>query len=308
MPGGLKGKAVNGNSVLTVAMALAALPAMGSAQTGTGQPRFEVTSVKPAGHEDGPSFARGGPGTGDPELITEDRASLLSLIHRAYNPAGHDALHGLDWDQISGPAWLGSERYSVVAKVPPGTTKEQLRLMWQDLLAERFGLKLHFTTKDFTVYELSVARNGPKLRKADEGPERQEPGFPVLAPGTRFGRSIVPPRNVLYTFRDYSMAEFIQLLAIPLSEESAQLYAGAFTVAKVIDKTGLDGQYDFTFEFAGRMYAGGAFPPPLPDGETDTAPTLLDALQQQLGLQLEKKKAKLDVLVVDHVDKVPTEN
>jgi uncharacterized protein (TIGR03435 family) len=278
------------------------------AQAATVPPRFEVASVKPAGHEEGRSVARGGPGTGDPTRITEEQASLLSLIHRAYSPAGYDVPHRLDWDQISGPAWLGSRRYSVDAKIPPETTKEQLQLMWQALLAERFHLMVHFTNRDFTVYELSVARNGPKLRKTGEGPERQEPGFPVLAPGARRGMSIVPPRNVRYTFRDYPMAEFIQLLAWPLSEEGAQVYQGAFTVGRVVDKTGLDGRYDFTFEFAGRMTVGGAYPAPLPDGETDTAPTLFDALQRQLGLKLERGKAKLDVLVVDRVDRVPTEN
>jgi uncharacterized protein (TIGR03435 family) len=93
-----------------------------------------------------------------------------------------------------------------------------------------------------------------------------------------------------------------------LSEEGSQLYPGTFAVGKVIDKTGLDGRYDFTFEFAGFPYAGGAYPPPLAEGESDTAPTLFAALEQQLGLELEKSKAKLDVLVVDRVDKVPTEN
>jgi uncharacterized protein (TIGR03435 family) len=300
---------LNGNAILAAAIALAALPAVVGAQAVTGQPRFEVASVKPAGlQHDGPSVMRGGPGTADPEWITEEQASLLSLIHRAYSPAGYDAPHRLDWDQISGPAWLGSARYSVDAKVPPGTTKEQLQLMWQALLAERFQLMVHFMTRDFTVYELLVARNGPKLRKTGEGPQKQEPGFPVLAPGARRGMSIVPPRNVRYTFRDYSMAEFIQLLAWPLSEQGAQIYEGAYTVGKVIDKTGLDGRYDFTFEFAGRMAAGGAYPPPLPDGETETAPTLFDALQRQLGLKLERGKATSDVLVVDRVDRVPTEN
>jgi len=267
--------------------------------------------VKPARHEgDDPARGHGGPGTDDPERITLEQMSLLGLISLAYRPAvsGYDVVHDIDWDQISGPAWLGPERYHVDAKVPPGTTKEQLKLMWQNLLVERFNLQVHFTTKEFTVYALSVAKNGPKLRKAGEGPQRQEPGFPVLAPGARRGRSNVPPRTIRYTFRDYSMAEFIGLLRFPLSAESAQVYEGFYSLAKVMDKTGLDGLYDFTFEFAGSVGAGGAFPPPLPDGETDTAQTLFGALQQQLGLKLEKTKAKLDVLVVDHVDRVPTEN
>ncbi len=70
----------------------------------------------------------------------------------------------------------------------------------------------------------------------------------------------------------------------------------------------MSGTYDFTFEFAGFMGPGGAFPPPLPDGETDTAPYLFNALRQQLGLTIEERKRPLDVLVVDHADKLPTDN
>ena len=86
-----------------------------------------------------------------PERITYQRLSLARLLITAY---------GLDYDQISGPAWLGTELYTVVAKVPPGSTKEQVKLMWQDLLAERFHLKTHLIKKDFPVYELSVAKVG----------------------------------------------------------------------------------------------------------------------------------------------------
>jgi uncharacterized protein (TIGR03435 family) len=131
-------------------------------------PRFEIASVKPAGPErDGPTVYRAGPGTDDPERITFERQSMLRLLAVAY---------GVDWDQISGPSWLGNEYFAVDAKLPPGTTKEQVKLMWQSLLAERFNLKIHLTTQDASVYELSVARNGPKLRKSG--------GVPAANPGT----------------------------------------------------------------------------------------------------------------------------
>jgi len=288
---------------MALAVALAALPLLG-------QPRFEVASVKPAPQESAADSARrGGPGTSDPGRISRPYTSLLGLIHSAYSPGGaEDPLHRLDWDQISGPAWLSTEFYAVDAKLPPGTTKEDLMLMWQALLAERFHLQVHFTTRDFTVYELVVAKSGPKLHKSGEGPDKPPPGFPVVPSGAHRAMSKVPPRTLRYTFRDYPLSDFVQLLAWPLTEQGAQIYAGAFTVAKVLDKTGLDGRYDFTFEFAGYMYAGGAYPPALPDGAADTAPTLFDALQQQLGLRLERTRARLNVLVVDHVDKVPTPN
>lgn len=287
---------------MAIAIGLVALPLMG-------QPRFEIASVKPASQEsEGPSV-RGGPGTSDPGRITQPHTTLLRLIHNAYSPGGaEDPLHSLDWDQISGPAWLSTELYAVDAKLPPGTTKEALRLMWQALLAERFHLQVHFITREFTVYELVVGKNGPKLRKTGSGPDKPPPGFPVVAQGAHRGMSVAPPRTLRYTFRDSSISDFAQLLAWPLTEQGSQVYAGAFTVAKVLDKTGLDGKYDFTFEFAGYMYAGGAYPPPLTDGASDTAPTLFEALQQQLGLRLDRTRARLNVLVVDHADRVPTPN
>jgi uncharacterized protein (TIGR03435 family) len=288
---------------LAIAIGLVALPLIG-------QPRFEVASVKPAARDQtGPARVRGGPGTSDPERIMEPHSSLLRLIHHAYSSGGaEDPLHSLDWDQISGPAWLSAEYYTVDAKVPAGTTKEDLRLMWQALLAERFHLQAHFTTGEFTVYELLAAKNGPKLRKTGEGPEKLPAGFPAVPPGAHRAMSVLPPRTLRYSFRDFPMSDFVQLLTWPLGEMSAQSYEGVLTVGKVVDKTALDGKYDFTFEFAGQMFPGGAYPPPLPDGDTDSAPTLLPALQQQLGLRLERTKAQLQVLVVDHADKVPTAN
>jgi uncharacterized protein (TIGR03435 family) len=267
----------------------------------SGSFKFEVASVKPArqggpGDDDIPSFMRGGPGTDDPGQITFQRQNLLRLITVAY---------GFDYDQISGPTWIGKELYTVVAKVPPGTTKEQVKLMWQNLLIERFQLKAHMVKGDFSVYQLSVAKGGPKLRKSGEGPAKEEPGFPVLAAGQKWGMSVAA-RNTRMTFRNYSMTEFAQQLRWPLSTHFEAW--GALALGRVVDKTGLDGQYDFTFEFAGRRGPGGAFPPPLPEGEVETAPGMFDALRQQLGLVLEEKKAPLDVLVVDHVDRVPTEN
>jgi uncharacterized protein (TIGR03435 family) len=103
------------------------------------------------------------------------------------------------------------------------------------------------------------------------------------------------------------MTEFCQELSWTVSEEGQSVWLGYFSPGRVVDKTGLDGTYDFTLEFAGR-YQSGAYPPPLPDGQIDTVPTLFGALQQQLGLKLELKKAKIDALIVDHADRIPTEN
>jgi uncharacterized protein (TIGR03435 family) len=142
--------------------AQALLVALAACFTAGGQesahPKFDVVSIRPVGPREDASgaFMRGGPGTADPERITW-REALVRVLTRAY---------GVDFDQISGPSWLGTEHYDIVANVPAGTTKEQLRLMWQDLLAERFHLKAHMIQKDFPGYELSVAKNGPKLARS----------------------------------------------------------------------------------------------------------------------------------------------
>ena len=67
--------------------------------------------------------------------------------------------------QINGPGWLGTERYDILVKVPADTTSEQVNIMWQNLLAERFGLMLHHAPKEFQVEELVVGKNGAKLKQ-----------------------------------------------------------------------------------------------------------------------------------------------
>ena len=262
----------------------------------TVSPRFEVASVKRVGAKADFSDATmsGGPGTPDPAKITWVQP-LSRLLVVAY---------GIDFDQIAGPGLLGSEFYSIVANVAPGTTKEQVSLMWRNLLAERFHLKAHLVKRDFPAYELSVAKSGAKLRKSGDSPYIPEAGFPVPPPGVKWAISAAPPRNIHLTFRDYSMEEFAQRVGWPLG---AMRVSGGYTPGRVVNLTRLAGTYDFTLEFAGLWGPGGAFPPQLPDGQSDTAPGLFDALRIQLGLRLEQKKIPVDVLVVDSVDRVPVE-
>ncbi len=96
---------------------------------------FEVASVKPAAPPR-PGFLRkrGGPETPDPGQITWSYASLKNLITTAYDVKNY---------QVSGPAWLDTERYDIVAKVPQGATREQVNVMWQNLLKQRFGAVVH---------------------------------------------------------------------------------------------------------------------------------------------------------------------
>src|SRR5580658_10327964 len=109
-------------------------------------PTFEVASVKRSGPDSVP-MSNGGPGTRDPELYTFNRATLRDLIFEAY---------GLDYyrEQVDGLAWIDNEPYDVAARIPPGTTKDQFRLMLQGLLAERFKLQVHRESRVLPVYTL----------------------------------------------------------------------------------------------------------------------------------------------------------
>ena len=143
----------------TIGMALATLMYCASldGQTADRRPAFEVASVKRAPpYVDGADYQmHGGPGTNDPGRITYPRTWLPRLLTKAY---------GVLQDQISGPDWLETEAYSIVAKIPPSTTADQFNLMLQNLLAERFHLTLHHETREFQVYSLLVAKGGPKMK------------------------------------------------------------------------------------------------------------------------------------------------
>src|SRR5580698_1499923 len=122
-----------------------------------GQTAFEVASVRPVpdtGYP-GQGISRGGPGTADPGRLTFEHATLKLLVMHAY---------GLQDFQVSGTDWIGTERFDVAATIPAGATKDQVNLMLQNLLAERFKLKLHRESRIFAVYELTVGKGGSKMR------------------------------------------------------------------------------------------------------------------------------------------------
>jgi uncharacterized protein (TIGR03435 family) len=244
---------------------LACSAALGLAADG---PQFEVASVKPAAPPSpgAGTFmgSRGGPGTPDPAQVTYTNFTLKDLLVNAYHVANY---------QISGLGWLDTERYDVAAKIPPDTTWEQFALMLQSLLAERFKVTLHHEMKDLPLYELVVAKNGPKLKPWVEDPNG--PAQSSTAMTVRKGRyRMVASKQ--------SVEKLVGWLAIQLGHP-------------VVDKTGLTGEYDYTLEYS-------------PNPADPDAPSLPTAVQEQLGLRLEQKKAPLDLLIIDRADRVPTEN
>lgn len=278
---------------------------------GQAQPTFEVASVQPVdpgSGAPGTNVMHGGPGTADPERITFTSVTMQRLLMTAYRVGA---------EQISGPGWLDSARYAIVAKVPVGATRDQFQLMLQNLVSERFHLTLHHEARAFPAYELVIAKGGSKLKPsvaANLTPSPSKPGnpiglsldkngFPQALPG-RYATAGADNGVSRLTFNTFSISDLAGVLGMPLGTMVGKM----LSAAHVVDNTGLTGKYDFTLEFAGNMGPGGAFPPPASDLRPEIAPNLLTALQTQLGLKLNDKKTSLDVLVIDHIDKVPTAN
>jgi len=240
---------------------------------------FDVASVKPHPQSaDGMMRVRmnGGPGTPDPGRLNYENVSLKAVLGKAFDVKSY---------QLTAPDWTDSERYDITAKIPQGTTKEQFGVMLQNLLAERFKLDYHRDKKELPAYVLVAGKNGSKM-KVSEGP---------AAGGTSMR---MQPGKATMNAAGVSMTQLVDMLANQVDRP-------------IVDGTGLTGKYDFTLEFAPEMrnmpgmpmMAGGG-----PVAEGESAPSLFTAVQEQLGLRLEPKKAALDLIVVDRLEKTPTEN
>jgi uncharacterized protein (TIGR03435 family) len=269
--------------------------------------QFEVASVKPSAPVP-PNGAvyfgppRGGPGTPDPGLITWSYARLRDLLMTAYDMKTY---------QVNGPAWLDTERYDIVARVPTSAAKEQVNVMWQKLLTERFGVVLHHESREFKVEELLIDKGGSKLKETawdpasplPPGPPKQDKDGGLASPGQVVR---ISPRENGASFHTVAKAQ-------PISRLTALL--GTALNLPVLDKTGLAGQYDYSIDY---IVDQAALVPPTPGNEpgpgaapvnaSEPGPDIAAAIQQQLGLRLVPGKAMIDVLIVDKAEKVPSAN
>jgi uncharacterized protein (TIGR03435 family) len=262
---------------------------------------FEVASVKPGGPTAlGQRSRHGGPGTLEPSRVTFTNVPLSYLLSQAYDV----------WqDQVSGPAWLSGydgHRYTIVATMPPTTTKGPFQVMLQNLLKERFQLRMHREQQTRPGYELVVAEGGPKMEEwmPGTGPSKIHPRFDSASPrGLIFLSPMEGGRGPLRIYRRDTMEGFCRGLGAHINMSNGVSFGGP--QARVVDRTGLTGIYEFVLEFSGVFSPG-----PGADGiASDPGPTIFHALEKQLGLKLRKiKEVPVEVIVVDHADKVPTEN
>lgn len=205
-----------------------------------------------------------------PGSLTIRNQSLQFLVYWAYDTPPF---------QINGPTWINDARFDVIAKSDSGGDDAKLRLMLQTLLAERFGLKTHTQQKEMQVYAITLAKGGPKFQESkDEGPPVFDRGGPTTLTAHRV------------TMKD---------VAIQISDPLRR---------PVIDETGLTGKYEIRIDVAAYMQSQAGGDGKVGEQQIDVMSVLFNALQSQLGVKLESKKATVNLLVIDRAEKTPTEN
>jgi uncharacterized protein (TIGR03435 family) len=243
-------------ATVTVVVALFAWPA--HAQPQAPRPTYEAASLKPNTSDSGHS--------GTDEYMGQilfTNMPLQRLIAQAY---------GIAPAQVTGPPWIESDRFDVVAKYPTGVQPQDRPIMLRNLLEDRFHLVVHRDSKEASGYALVVAKSGLKLKPAEPGDDdTQHTGGRIQS----------------LAVKKTSMTRLASLVSRYLS-------------IPVVDHTGLDGVYDFDLRWTNEER---------PDGSADAeVPSLPLALEDTLGVHLQAQKVAIEVVVVDHVDRKPIEN
>jgi len=326
---------------LTICLAFTAISAFSQSKS------FEVATIKPAAPMDQAKIVAALQSGGKLPVgatIDSRRAEYLyldlkSLLTYAY---------GVRPYQISGPDWMATTRFDIEAKMPDGSTKDDAPKMLQSLLEERFKLAVHRTSAEHPVLALVVGKGGPKLKasaekpvaideaaplkpgemKADgpDGPVRVKvdlsTGSSVVDMGLK-GKMSYKLNPATQSFHiDFSMTTMTGL-ADMMTQLMTQL-GGGTSSKQIVDMTGIQGNYDASIEISlaeiiALARAAGADIPALPPGAAGPAgnvpvasdpgggTSITDAVQS-MGLKLESRKAVVDQLIVDHIEKTPTEN
>lgn len=230
-----------------------------------GQTAFEVASIKPAPPQEFGRTSVHRSSDKEPGIkgrLKYEGVSLSDLLADS---------HRLQHHQISGPDWLSSQRFDIMAVIPAAFSEAQIPEMLAALLVERFGLKTHDETKEMQVYTLEPAKGGAKLKKAESA-------------GGVSGKSTKTTERVSARTTMAGLADYL---------------SGRMD-RPVVDRTGLEGPYEIELEWTPDTVAT--------PGAEAPGPSIFTAIQEQLGLRLSAGKAPVRLLVVDHIDKTPTDN
>ncbi len=305
---------------LPVALGILIAPQLRAQSAMRPVPNWDVVSVKPCqGRASAVPRGRGGAGGGPPASFSPERMTLncqplIRYIQDAYllfpnsqPPASRGVAMSTPIEGL--PDWASSERYLIEANSDTNATPEMMEgPMLQAILEVRFKLKLHHETREVPIYDLVVAKGGPKLTSFVEGscvPSPRLPDIitvpptrpPALPAGQRYcshggGLTGPVPTNVIIQADDVTMGEFCDGFLVSVGEDDRH----------VVDKTGLTGKYSIHFEYAPtdasrqqKMVRGISVGDP-------TAPDIFTAIQEQLGLKLAPGKGSGDFIVINHIE------
>jgi uncharacterized protein (TIGR03435 family) len=227
------------------------------------QPAFEVASIRPSNYQGGPLRVMA---TIEADGINFSNVTPRQCIQRAY---------GVKSYQLTGPGWINSERYMIAAKAAGAVPQDKILMMLQTLLTVRFKLAFHREAKEMPLYALVVSKSGPKLKESKDEGATQISGD---------GDEIV--------FERASMQQLAATIGRSLDRP-------------VIDATGLKGLYSFRLAWADDNGPRPNAPGAGGSGASDPADaaSVFTAVQERLGLKLESRRAPVDVLVIDHIEK-----
>jgi uncharacterized protein (TIGR03435 family) len=240
-------------------------------------PAFVVATIKPSNpNVQGQRYGFRG------QDVTTTNTSVSWLITLAYNMHAHQV--------IGGPGWLGSEKYDILGRpdTPGQPSRDQLKIMFKKLLADRFQLKFHIEKRELAACTITVLKAEPKF-----GVSTADPNSSL---GVGFG--LAPGGGMTFNVRN-----------APL-DSVANALQGNLLDKPVVNQTGLTGKYDFSLKFTpdpSQLANIGAVPPGAAATDPDAPPDIFAAFQQQLGLKLESTKAAVDVMVIEKIEK-PSDN
>jgi uncharacterized protein (TIGR03435 family) len=333
--------------ILAVGLLLAAGAIFG--QTTTSNPAFEVATVKPSPPLDMTKLAEQVKAGKMPRFGPHVNASQAEYTYMSLKDLIANAYAVKDY-QVSGPAWLATDRFDIVAKLPDGASKDDAPKMLQALLAERFKLAAHRDTQEHPVYALLVGKDGPKLKESTATAEPIDESVPLKPGETQMDGPNGPIRTTRNTDGSTTinmgakgkMTVRVDAQAGTMHMESSMVTMSGFADMltkltqmgggggrQVVDMTDIKGNYQVALDIsladlmaiarAAAQEAGISMPmPPASGGGENNSPasaasepsggSSIFASVQKLGLKLEKRKAAVEQLVIDHVEKAPTED
>jgi uncharacterized protein (TIGR03435 family) len=258
------------NTVLFAVGVGASVPFSGNFLKGADEPAFEVASLKRAERCVMQNSV-------DPGRVSFNGDPLRVLLAEAFD---------VKMDQISGPSWLDVNCFTVTANLPEGVTRDQIPGMLRALFAERLKLSSHKETRSQPGYVLVVDKNGPKIGLSERSPNTANRGQVAFGVGPK--ASIEGAMTMVVLVR----------------------YLSSRLGSPVTDLTGMKGTYDIKLAWAPEQgLQATTSPSDNPGNPTDpSAGSIFTAIRESLGLRLEPHKQDVDVFVIDHIERLPSEN